>query len=452
MVPRGHLSGPGIPLGVSDGVDSEKVRKSTVRVVYGEGSSKIVSSGFFVAPDKIATNIHVVAAADPESLRVQSGDTDYAIQGVTAFDAQNDLTILKVSGKGVPLVVGDSEAVRSGDTVFSVGYPVDRYNVMKNNVDSVLHNSTCFQMTSNIPSGSSGGPVLNTEGEVIGINVAGYGLSGYAIASNALKILLARSGTPEPSEQWQKRGPVHAYACLVQASQEFYAGSYAKAINVLNKSIELNPTYFWAGAAYAGRGYAKTLLGQTDLASGNVAAAQRYYQEAIEDFDKTISRNPEYIAAYAGRGYAKTLLGQTDLASGNVAAAQRYYQEAIEDFDKTISRNPESPIYTGRGVTKIALGLSKASQGHAEEAQRYYQEAIEDCNKTINLNSEDAYTYSVRGYVQICLGDIESDSGNTNTAQTLYKGAIIDSDSAIRLDSENPYHYHTRGVAESGSW
>ena len=71
-VPRGTPEGPGKPLGVAEGLDIEKVKASTVRVVYGEGDSTMISSGFFVAHDKIATNIHVVATADLASLRVRT--------------------------------------------------------------------------------------------------------------------------------------------------------------------------------------------------------------------------------------------------------------------------------------------------------------------------------------------------------------------------------------------
>ena len=91
--------GPGIPFGVAEGLDTKKVEASTVRVVYGEGDSTMISSGFFVANDKIATNIHVVAAADLASLYVRTDNTDWTIRGVTAFDTQNDLVILQISGK-----------------------------------------------------------------------------------------------------------------------------------------------------------------------------------------------------------------------------------------------------------------------------------------------------------------------------------------------------------------
>ena len=121
-VPRGTPEGPGKPLSVAEGLDTEKIKASTVRVVYGEGDSTMIGSGFFVANDKIATNIHIPADADLASLHVRTDKANYTIRGVTAYDANNDLVILEIAGEGVPLTLGDSDAVSSGETVFCVGY------------------------------------------------------------------------------------------------------------------------------------------------------------------------------------------------------------------------------------------------------------------------------------------------------------------------------------------
>ena len=63
---------PGVPFGVAEGLDTEKVKASAVRVVYGKGDSTMIGSGFFVANDKIATNIHILADADLASLHVRT--------------------------------------------------------------------------------------------------------------------------------------------------------------------------------------------------------------------------------------------------------------------------------------------------------------------------------------------------------------------------------------------
>ena len=451
-VPRGTPLGPGIPLGVAEGLDVERVRESTVRVVYGEGASKIISSGFFVANDKIVTNIHVVVVANLDSLHVRGRDTDYAIQGVIAFDAQNDLVVLKVSGEGVPLVLGNSDAVNSGETVFCVGYvgyPVDRFNVMKNTVLPGRLNGVWLRVTPNIPAGNSGGPVLNAESEVIGINVMGSGLTGYAIGSNVLRRLLDGSGLVETLAQWQTRDPIRAYLYLGQALGRFYAADYAGVIHALDKFIELNPMHVGISMIYNNRGHAKTLLGHSKFAKGAPGVAQLDYRAAIQDLDKAISLNPEDITAYFNRGYARTLLGHSELIRNHVAEAQQYYRAAIEDFDKAIGADPGFPAYAERGAVKVALGMFEANRGHTEKAQQHYQEGIEDFEKAIGLDREDAYAYITRGYTKIRLGDFETGRGNTAEARKLYKAAIIDCTSAIRLDSENPYCYHTRGVAKT---
>ena len=98
---------------------SEKVKGSTVRLVSLRG----IGSGFFVAPNKIATNIHVVALPGPIFAKLVDEKTVWTVEGVTAYDVENDLVILKISGEGTPLQLGDSDTVRHGESVFCCGVP-----------------------------------------------------------------------------------------------------------------------------------------------------------------------------------------------------------------------------------------------------------------------------------------------------------------------------------------
>jgi len=453
-VPRGTPEGPGKPLSVAEGLDTEKIKASTVRVVYGKGDSTMISSGFFVADDKIATNVHVVADADLASLHVRTDNGDCTIRGVTAFDAKNDLVILQISGPGVPFAIGNSDAVRHGETVFSigyVGYPADRFNIMKNTVLSGRLSSVWLRVTPDIFPGNSGGPVLNTMGEVIGINVAGSGPVGYIIASNALKGLLKQFGPAEPLAQWQKRDPVRAFTYLGEASDKFYAADYASAIGAVDKFIALNPTSPGIHMQYANRGYAKALLGQAKFDKDAPGVAQRYYRAGIADLDKAIGINPGDTSAYAKRGSAKTLFGHSEFIRDHVAEAQQYYRAAIEDFDKAIGIHPKFLSYAERGAVKVALGISETNQGRITEAQQYYHAALEDFDEAILYDRYDTYAYIIRGYTKICLADFEADKGNMEDARSLYESAITDTDteSAVQLDTENPYAYHTLGVAKA---
>ena len=446
-VPRGNPEGPALPLGVAEGLDTEKVKASTVRVAYGEGDSTMISSGFFVANDKIATNIHVVAEADLASLHVKVNNVDYTIRGVTGFDIQNDLVILEISGTGLPFSISNSDVVSSGETVFCVGYvgyPADMFNIMENTVLPGRLNGVWLRVTPNSPPGNSGGPVLNTEGEVIGINVAGNGAIGYAIGSNVLKRLLDQSGTVEALAEWQERDAIRAYTYLGQSSIKFHAGDYAGGMAAIDKFFTINPTYTGISLKYGNLGYAKTLLGHTKFEKNALAVAQQHYRAAIQDLDKAISIDPGDTAAYFKRGYAKTFLGHAEFINGHPAVAQQHYRAAIEDFDKAIDISPNFPSYAERGTAKVSLGISEISQGRTTEAQQAYYAAIEDFDEAISYDRYDTYAYILRGYTKIRLADF-----GLEDARNLYEAAITDCDSAIQFEAKNPYGYHTRGVARA---
>ena len=452
-MPHIPAMGKGIPFSVAEGFDAEKVEASTVRVVYGDSSSPMIGSGFFVANDKIATNIHVVADADLASLHVRSDNATYTIRGVAAFDANNDLVILEITGEGIPLALGDSDAVSSGETIFSTGYighPIDKFNAMENTVLPGKLSGVWLRVTPTTLPGTSGGPVVDAEGKVIGINVAGSGSTiGYVIGSNVLKELLKQSGPVEPLAQWRKRDPIRAYTYIVKASGAFYDDDYAGAIDAIDKFIALIPTYANVDGMYSNRGYARTLLGHSKFEKDASKAAQADYRAAIQDLDKAINLNSGAVAVYVNRGYAKTVFGHSELISGHAAAAQRYYRAAIEDYDKAINSDPAFLVYTDRGVAKVSLGISATNQGQLKAAERHYYAAIADFDKAISINRRDTYAYIIRGYAKILLGDYESDNGDIADARKLYKSAIKDGDSAINSDLQTVYGYHIRGIANA---
>ena len=115
----------------------------------------------------------------------------------------NDLAILKVAAYGIkPLSLGDSDAVRVGETVYVAGNPKGLEGTLSNGIISSLRDKDTkgrLQMTAPISPGSSGGPVLNRKGEVIGVSFmtlqGGQNLN-FAIPSKYLKKLITRSGTP----------------------------------------------------------------------------------------------------------------------------------------------------------------------------------------------------------------------------------------------------------------
>jgi S1-C subfamily serine protease len=147
------------------------------RPEFSSGSS---GSGFFVARSLIATNFHVVENAGEITVTI-AGDAVRA--EMILRDAQNDLAILRVPAVARSplgpecLRIGSASAVRAGDRAFALGYPLagllaSSINVSEgivNNVVGIQDDPRLFQISIPIQPGSSGSPLINTRGEVIGV-------------------------------------------------------------------------------------------------------------------------------------------------------------------------------------------------------------------------------------------------------------------------------------------
>ena len=281
---------------------SEKLKDAVVRVVGLLGTKIYNGSGFFVGPDKIATNIHVVAHPGPIFVKLVDRETVWAVEGVTAYDIEKDLVILKISGEGMPLPLGDSDIVRRGESISVVGFPAGMYKVMTGTVRNTRSSDKRILTTADTAGGSSGGPLLNSKGQVIGIHVA----RDEAIPSNALKALLSQSTQVEPIEQWHKRQLIRAYAYFMLGKTKFAAKDYDDGMINLDKAIQMNPEFIYA---YYARGLAKSELGD--------------YNGATVDYDRYIELNSGDAEAYYRRGEAKKTLGQHAAAQADFEKAKK---------------------------------------------------------------------------------------------------------------------------------
>ena len=144
----------------------------------GQGSGFIIDS-----QGVLLTNAHVVNEADRVTVTLKDGRTfDGKVQGV---DPVTDLAVVKISGaKNLPVApLGKSEDVQVGDWAIAVGNPLGLDNTVTLGIVSTLKRSSAaigmgdkriefIQTDAAINPGNSGGPLLNGQGEVIGINTA----------------------------------------------------------------------------------------------------------------------------------------------------------------------------------------------------------------------------------------------------------------------------------------
>ena len=181
--------------------------RSTVLLVMEDGNGQPLSlgSGFFVRDTEIGTNLHVIEGAARGYAKLVSEKTKYNIDGITAVDAERDLVVLKISdGRFQALSLGDSDAVQVGDPAYAVGNPRGLEGTFSQGIVSSVREvgaAKLLQITAPISPGSSGGPVLNEKGEVIGVSVAtfsgGQNLN-FAIPSAYMKELLGKPVSIKP--------------------------------------------------------------------------------------------------------------------------------------------------------------------------------------------------------------------------------------------------------------
>ncbi len=162
-----------------------KVRKSLVVVLTQDSEGNVIAqgSGFFFRSGLAATNLHVLKRASQAYVKSLSDGVSYKIVSVVGFDLKRDICVLKLLQAGnvfdqVGAPVGaqlplSTHEVAEGDDVLVAGNPEGlEASFSKGIVSGIRPGSGLIQMDAPISPGSSGGPVLNARGEVVGLAVS----------------------------------------------------------------------------------------------------------------------------------------------------------------------------------------------------------------------------------------------------------------------------------------
>jgi putative serine protease PepD len=184
---------------------AERLREATVTILAGRSTG----SGFVAPPHNwIVTNAHVASGARYSGrLRVRFGDGAVRHARLIAYDAQRDLAVAQIEGetKVRPLVLGNSDEVKVGQSVLAFGSPFGLEGTLTQGIVSARRDLSpigggdlrgVIQTDAPINPGNSGGPLVNGKGEVIGVNTAILSRSGasngigFAVPVNYVKQLL----------------------------------------------------------------------------------------------------------------------------------------------------------------------------------------------------------------------------------------------------------------------
>ncbi|MBN3897195.1 MAG: tetratricopeptide repeat protein [Nostoc sp. NOS(2021)] len=382
----------------------------------------------------VLTNRHVVSRDGRYEIHTQDGGSYpvYYSKEVPGLD----LAVLQFnSKKNYPIAsLGNSDQISEGMTVYVVGW-ADRlpgidersYQFTDGSIRSRLKKpDEGYALVYNneaIP-GMSGGPILDENGRLVGINGRatppeentgtvlrlGIPINTFLAARNNVQPVIGSSPTTRPKpgvkptniatagqsntrEKPTPTRPRNAEDLISLGGAKADKGDYKGAIANYNQALQINPNnpdaYFRLGAAY------------NEL---------KDYPAALKNFEQVIRFSPKNAIAYAYRGYLRAQL--------------KDYQGGLADGDKAISLNDDPKSRTS------ALGY--IVRGAAYFGLEDYKQALADFNQVIKLLPNQPEAYGLRGVLYVALKDYKLAIADYNQALTFFEFVGI----GIRFNNE----------------
>ena len=161
----------------------------TIRTDISQGTGFIISREGY-----IVTNYHVMENANAAT--IISSDGQEHVVSIIGFNDELDLALLKIDGSYERIRLGNSNNVQAGEKVIAIGNPLGLQFSVSQGIVSAIHREgpngleAYIQTDAALNPGNSGGPLINKEGKVIGINnfkVGGSESLGFALESNFIK-------------------------------------------------------------------------------------------------------------------------------------------------------------------------------------------------------------------------------------------------------------------------
>ena len=361
----------------------KRIKPSTVIIFAYDDKGEFLKlgSGFFISQNgDVITNYHVIQGASSAEIKTADEKT-YPITYIVAGDEQNDIIRLSVnipSQYVYPLSLSKT-IPEVGERIIVYGSPLGLENTVSDGIVSAIRDipdyGRIIQITAPISPGSSGSPVLNMKGEVIGVAtfqiIEGQNLN-FAIPSERITSLNLIEEektfiTEELFEQGDKEKKDSDYSEAVNKALYFMnKEEYEKALPYLEIETKANISPYKAWAYF-----------QIGYCYGELKS----YAKAIEAYRQVIRIDPDAAGAHYNLGFAYNQLG--------------FYKDAIEAFKQAIHINPDDAdayCYIGHVYTNLDN----------------YTKAIESFKQAIRIDPDNTIAHSLLGAAYLCIGDRNS--------------------------------------------
>jgi tetratricopeptide (TPR) repeat protein len=309
-----------------------RIKPSVVSVLTydAKGEPLISGTGFFVRPGEIVTNMHVIRGAHRVEIHTLEGKgRTYPVTGALAVDEEADLALI-----GVDLPAERSRTLQfstslpdEGEKVFIIGNPLRLEGSVSDGIVSAVREvpdlGRIIQTTAPVSHGNSGSPLLNMQGQVIGIvTVKVTNGQNINLALGVNRIAALPRGPLTSFEQIAARVKPSATQPELLAElwyrggiDSLWLGNYDSALNYFETAANRNPR---RSETWLQIGYCKVKQGRND--------------EAIKAYKKALQLRPDSAETYNKLGDAYFFAGKFDEAIASYKQAARVQPDQSESY------------------------------------------------------------------------------------------------------------------------
>jgi TolA-binding protein len=368
------------PIALSGQEIAKKTLPSVVVLVSTSkgGEAQSLGSGFIVLPNVIATNYHLVGNAARIRAKVVGGNELIDIVEVLDYDETKDLALLKaVQIKAQALVLEDKRKIQVGDSIYAVGNPEGLEGTFSQGIVSGIRGLDLIQITAPISPGSSGGPLLSSEGKVVGVTlgrIEGRQNLNFAVPVSHLELLIARVKSPnfiarkriatDSADQAEGDPAWKSARSLFDLGLDYFVKDrYSDAIEPFEKAVQLEPVF--EDAQYF-LGWMYYLAGRYDEAIGPLETAVKLAPDEfgkgshcflLADTYTKLGRYQESIELYKLASRLQSIFPEGPYQLGELLAKLERHREAIEAYKEAIRRASYfAKAYYGLGLSYLKLG------------------------------------------------------------------------------------------------
>jgi tetratricopeptide (TPR) repeat protein len=330
----------------------KRIKPSAVAIETFDAKGNLLSrgSGFFISNDKVITNNHVIEKSNRAEIHLVNGKK-FAVKGVLAVDGEGDLAVLQVDipqNLAIPLPI-EKLVPQEGESIVVIGNPYGLEGSVTNGIVSAVREISGYgriiQITAPISPGSSGSPVVNMRGQVIGVATlqAAEGQSlNFAVPSERISGLkyneLKTFASLNVENQKNKRATAERF--YSQGLGILSRDEYTKAIPYFEKATEIDPNYT---ESWYQLGFCYGMLNR--------------HQDALKASRQAAKLRPEWAEVYINIGASSYALAQ--------------FKDALEAYRTALKINPDN------ADTQYAIGLTFGKMNRADEEILAYKRAIE---------------------------------------------------------------------------